>query len=147
VKIVALALAVLALSACGAEDASDTGTGAGSGPPPATNSGEPATSLTVEVAQTGFQHGATQTTTLECDPVGGTNPLSAESCAALAAHPEALEPVPPDTACTMIFGGPEEARVSGTFQGEEIEASFSRTNGCEIDRWDSLAPLFKVVVD
>jgi hypothetical protein len=147
VKALALALAVLALSACGSEDASDTGDGSGSGQPTATSNTEPATSLTIEVAQTGFQHGVTQTTTLECDPVGGTNPLSAESCAQLAAHPEALEPVPQDTAYTMIFGGPEEARVSGTFQGEETEAEFNRANGCEIERWDSLEPLFKVVVD
>jgi hypothetical protein len=90
VKTFALVLAVLALSACGADNGSDTGTGAGSGPPPATNSGEPATSLTIEVAQTGFEHGTTVKTTLECDPVGGTNPLSAESCAELAAHPAAL---------------------------------------------------------
>ncbi len=47
----------------------------------------------------------------------------------------------------MIYGGPEEAHVYGTFQGEEVDATFNRGNGCEIERWDSLAPLFKVVVD
>jgi hypothetical protein len=47
----------------------------------------------------------------------------------------------------MIFGGPEEAKVYGTYDGEEVDATFNRTNGCEIARWDSLEPLFKVVVD
>ncbi len=50
-------------------------------------------------------------------------------------------------ACTMIFGGPEQARVYGTFEGEEIDAEFSKANGCELARWESLEPLFKVVVD
>ena len=35
----------------------------------------------------------------------------------------------------------------GTFQGEAVDATFNRTNGCEITRWDSLEPMFKVVVD
>lgn len=135
-----LAALLLGVAGCGTE-AGGGGTSGGSAP------GEPATSLTVVVYPNGMGKEPSHETTIECDPVGGTNPLTAESCVQLAAHPESLEPVPPDTACTMIYGGPEEAHVYGTFQGEEVDATFSRSNGCEIARWDSLEPLFKVVVD
>ncbi len=78
--LVALLLA-LAVAGCGTEESTETSPGAGTTAAAPTNSEEPATSLTIEVAQTGFDHGVTQTTTLECDPVGGSNPLSAEACA------------------------------------------------------------------
>ena len=38
--------------------------------------------------------------------------------------------------CTEIYGGPQTATVTGTFRGEPVSAEFSRTNGCEIARWD-----------
>ncbi|MGH3031526.1 MAG: SSI family serine proteinase inhibitor [Gaiellaceae bacterium] len=82
--------------------------------------------------------------TLTCDPVGGTHPRAEEACAALAAHPEALEPVPADAACTQIYGGDETAEVTGLVAGRQIEASFSRKNGCEISRWEALAPLLQL---
>ncbi len=136
-----LAALLFGIAGCGTE-AGETGTGSAPAPP-----GESATSLTVVVSPTGAGNGPSHTTTLQCDPVGGNNPLSEESCAQLAAHPEALEPIPEDTMCTMIYGGPEEAHVYGTFQGEPVDARFERTNGCEVARWDSLEPLFKVVVE
>lgn len=48
---------------------------------------------------------------------------------------KAFDPVPADVACTQIYGGPEEATVQGTLRGQPIDASFNRTNGCEIARW------------
>jgi len=51
---------------------------------------------------------------------------------------------PPTTACTEIFGGPERARVRGTLRGEPVSAEFSRVNGCEINRWDAVAPLLRL---
>jgi len=134
-----LAAFVLTVAGCGAQD-QGAATGSGS------SSSEPVTSLTVVVSPTGAD-GPSVTTTLECDPVGGSNPLSKEACDQLAAHPDAFEPIPADAACTMQAGGPEVARVYGTFQGEAVDATFNRTNGCEITRWDSLEPIFKVVVD
>jgi hypothetical protein len=44
----------------------------------------------------------------------------------------------------MIFGGPEQATVVGFVGGEEVDAELSRTNGCELDRWDRLAPLLQL---
>jgi hypothetical protein len=39
--------------------------------------------------------------------------------------------------CTQQYGGPQTARVSGTIDGEPVNAAFARTNGCEISRWDA----------
>ena len=44
----------------------------------------------------------------------------------------------------MIFGGPEQATVVGTVNGEEIDAAFERSNGCELDRWDRMAALLQL---
>lgn len=44
----------------------------------------------------------------------------------------------PRVACTEIYGGPEIAEVSGHIGDRSIRSSFSRTNGCEIERWTSL---------
>ena len=80
-----------------------------------------------------------RTMTLTCDPVGGDHPNAKAACAKLAeAGAQIFEPVPASTACTMIFGGPQTATMSGTYEGEEVDATFSRENGCEIDRWDTL---------
>jgi hypothetical protein len=50
----------------------------------------------------------------------------------------AFDPVPANVACTQIYGGDQTATVKGTLNGEPIDASFSRQNGCEIARWDKL---------
>ena len=39
-------------------------------------------------------------------------------------------------ACTQIYGGPASASVRGTLLGEQVDAQFKLTNGCEIERWD-----------
>ena len=124
IALVALAL----LSACGGDDDS---TAAAGGP----------TALEVELWPAGEGQGASVTATLTCDPPGGDPPDPAAACAALAAEADALGPVPPDTACTELYGGPEQARITGTLDGEPVDASLSRANGCEIDRWERLLPL------
>ncbi|MGP0222533.1 serine protease inhibitor [Paenarthrobacter sp. NCHU4564] len=55
---------------------------------------------------------------------------------------EAFFPVPrPDRICTQQYGGPQVAVVQGVFRGRQVTSRFSRTDGCEIARWKSLAPL------
>jgi hypothetical protein len=51
---------------------------------------------------------------------------------------EDFEPTPQNTACTQQYGGPQTARVTGTLNGETIDARFSREQGCEIARWDAV---------
>jgi hypothetical protein len=88
--------------------------------------------------------GASSTWTLTCDgaEVGGTLPTAAEACATLAeVGPAAFEEPPADRMCTEIYGGPQTAAVTGTLAGAPVEAALSRTNGCEIGRWDELSAL------
>jgi hypothetical protein len=61
-----------------------------------------------------------------------------------AVDPAVFEPTPADTACTQQYGGPEKATVRGTLRGEEVDASFSRENGCEIARWEDAQALLEL---
>jgi Subtilisin inhibitor-like len=80
--------------------------------------------------------------TLRCDPAGGTLANSARACSRLAAMKSPFAPTPKNVACTQIYGGPETARVTGSYDGRRIWATFLRRDGCEIDRWNRHAFLF-----
>jgi hypothetical protein len=41
----------------------------------------------------------------------------------------------------MVYGGPQTARITGTWEGGPVDATLSRTNGCEIARWKALRGL------
>ena len=49
-------------------------------------------------------------------------------------------PLPKGIVCTLIYGGPQKARVVGTVGGKRIWATFTRQNGCHIARWNRLTP-------
>ena len=83
----------------------------------------------------------TKSWTLHCPP-GGTLPDAAAACSKLGQIDDPFAPVPEGTACTQIFGGPEIAAVSGTFNGKRVDTEFSRGNGCEIERWKRVGFLF-----
>ena len=86
--------------------------------------------------------GATTTWRLTCDPPGGDHPDPAAACAALDERgATALPPVDKGRVCTQVYGGPEVATVSGTWRGQTVLATFSRTDGCQTARWDALAAL------
>jgi len=121
------------MTACAARDDDSSGGGSDSA----------ATDLTITVWPQG-EGGPSEEWTLRCDPVGGTLPNADEACGKLGA--EMLEPLPPDTICTQIYGGPQTARVKGTFDGNEVDARFGRSNGCEIHRWDVASFLFPVKI-
>jgi hypothetical protein len=79
--------------------------------------------------------------TLRCAPAGGTLPRPALACRRLEALGAKLfAPVPRGAVCTEIYGGPQVARIIGMVEGDRVWARFSRTNGCQIDRWDRLSP-------
>jgi hypothetical protein len=52
------------------------------------------------------------------------------------------EEVPEAQACTMIYGGPATATVTGSVGDTKVDADFSRQDGCAIARWDAAAPLW-----
>jgi hypothetical protein len=45
---------------------------------------------------------------------------------------------PEGLACTEIYGGPDEAIITGTFDGGVVNTTIKRNNGCGIDDWDNL---------
>lgn len=145
------ALVAAALAGCATDDASPGGTepgdvttpgdvGAGPGDTPDLSGTE--LQVGVGVVDGDRRTAIEPTWTVTCDPVGGTHPDAEAVCELLATEGMSLfEPVPGDAVCTEIYGGPEVARVTGTLSGEPVDATFSRTNGCEIDRWDAAALL------
>ncbi|WP_326766718.1 subtilase-type protease inhibitor [Streptomyces sp. NBC_01591] len=86
---------------------------------------------------------------LECGPAGGSHPAAQEACGRLdeltGKGTDPFAPVPKDAVCTMQFGGPATARVTGTWQGRNIDTTFSQNNGCEISRWNNLRPVLPEV--
>ena len=101
-----------------------------------------ATSLHITVWPKGEGHAPRRTYSLTCAPVGGTLPHDASACAKLAALKAPFAPTPENTACTQIYGGPQEALVTGRFRGRSVRARFDRKDGCEIGRWTRVRFLF-----
>lgn len=81
--------------------------------------------------------------TLRCKPVGGTLPDRRNACRRLSPLTDPFKPVPDGAVCTQIYGGPQVARITGTFRGRRVSATFNRLGGCEITRWDRVAFLFR----
>jgi len=127
-------VALATLAACGSEATSDGRTGAPSA----------GTSLTVVVTPDEGKDASTYE--LTCDQAGGDHPQPEQACEAVAAAGASVfEPVPAGQSCTQIFGGPQTATVTGTYDGRQVDATFSRTDGCEIARWDELGTTFFTV--
>jgi hypothetical protein len=81
--------------------------------------------------------------TLRCHPPRGTVSHPAQACNRLLAAGRSLfAPTPPETACTQIYGGPQQALVTGTVSGARVWARFTRRDGCELARWNRVAFLF-----
>ncbi|MFI1729257.1 SSI family serine proteinase inhibitor [Streptomyces acidicola] len=107
-------------------------------PPPA-----PGDRLTVTVEGAGGA--ADGTYKLECHPDGGSHPDARGACGKLEGSTtwgrDPFAPVAPGTVCTMQYGGPATAHVTGTWAGRPVDSRFDRGNGCEIARWDALIPV------
>ena len=103
--------------------------------------GDAAPATVLEISVTPGGEAPTKIWTLRC-PDGGTLPDAAQACEQLEKLDDPFAPVPRNTACTQVYGGPQEADVSGTFRGRPVQAHFDRGNGCEIERWDKVAFLF-----
>jgi Subtilisin inhibitor-like len=85
-----------------------------------------------------------QSWTLTCDPPGGNHPKAKAACAALAKAEAPFAPAR-KSPCTFIYGGPETATVTGTWRGQQVNTTFSRKNGCELDRWTKAGDLLPEV--
>ncbi|MGW0828214.1 SSI family serine proteinase inhibitor [Streptomyces sp. NPDC002845] len=93
----------------------------------------------------GVGRGGDGTYELECHPDGGSHPVARDACGRLDRSTrwgkDPFAPVAPGTMCTMQYGGPATAHVTGTWAGRPVDARFRRNDGCEIARWDALVPV------
>lgn len=157
-------LALLVLAGCGAESggtAPGATTGSSttathsevpepSGQPSPTPSdpapGDVAAASQLSIVLTAAEGAEPVTYELACEagePVGvSALPDPAAACDVLASNGDQMM-VEPDAGamCTQQYGGPETAVVTGTLNGNEVEAAFSRGDGCAIDRWAMFEPL------
>ena len=88
--------------------------------------------------------------TLVCDwaggTSGGTHPHAGPACADLLTAVGAgdpFAPVPPDVMCTQQYGGDAVVQVTGAVRGGDgssldVSATFSLTDGCQIDRFGAM---------
>ena len=129
------ALLLIAVTGCGTEGDADAAGDAADQPGKAVRTVEDGpTELIVVVGGTG---GGRRTYSLVCGPPGGDHPDPAAACRALDELDDPFAPVPDEQACTEIYGGPQTAVITGTFRGQPVDATFDRTNGCEISRWNA----------
>jgi hypothetical protein len=104
------------------------------------------TALRITVWPDGSASGRTSWT-LRCEPLGGTLPARATACRKLAALTRPFARVPEDAVCTMIYGGPARAVVSGKHAGRRVWTTFARNDGCRIARWNRHAFLLPIATD
>jgi hypothetical protein len=126
-----LPLVMIALVGCGSDEPTQAGGPTGT-----------LAQLTVTVDSDGAK-GSEQPKELKLDCKA---PTDSQACGAAAGVSAAdLRPTGGDTACTQIYGGPEEAAIKGEIRGESVDATFTRTDGCEISRWDNVKALLAEV--
>ncbi|RKN37988.1 SSI family serine proteinase inhibitor [Streptomyces hoynatensis] len=116
-----------------ANDARDGGSDARDGDPAEAGTHR----LTITVTGAGDADG---TFVLTCSPAGGDHPQSQAACDTLREAAEPFAAQDEDALCTYMYGGPAEATIRGLWAGEQVDAHYSRANGCEIARWDALVP-------
>ncbi|WP_078969226.1 SSI family serine proteinase inhibitor [Streptomyces cyaneogriseus] len=99
--------------------------------------------LTVTVRDAG--KGRDGTFELYCHPGGGSHPDPEGACATVERNTrwgqDVFAPAARGGACTMQYGGPATARVTGTWAGRPVDATYDRRDGCAISRWDRMVPL------
>ncbi|MFI7586071.1 SSI family serine proteinase inhibitor [Spongisporangium articulatum] len=129
----------LALTACGG-----TGSDVDVTASPGASAGAMTASadLTIIVTGSGQKAKTWHLTCMDDGMSGGDHPDPAAACAALArSAATALPPVGKDRMCTELYGGDDEATITGTWRGRAVKAELNRRNGCEISRWEALVGL------
>ncbi|MFI2641694.1 SSI family serine proteinase inhibitor [Streptomyces sp. NPDC018610] len=115
--------------------------GAGA-PPPVRDEDRSGDHLVVTVRDAG--DGRNGTYELYCHPEGGSHPDARGACGALDRNArwgrDTFASVPDGSVCTLQYGGPATAHVTGSWAGRRVDATYSRANGCEIERWNRLVP-------
>ena len=125
-RIAIVIAALIAVVGCGAGSAARTAS-----PAPA--------DLKITVWPDGRAEGDAKTYTLRCAPAAGTLPKVATACSKLVPLPRPFGPVSRDVVCTEQYGGPQQALITGRYNGRSVWAMFSATNGCQISRAKRIA--------
>ncbi len=107
----AAAVATIVVVGCGSSSATSTTT---------------SVELQVTLNQSGGS-GPVQTWTVTCPST-----THSAACAKLVSTPDAFTPHPADSACTMIYGGPQTLTVDGHVGTRQVSYKTGRGNGCEI---------------
>ena len=108
---------------------------------------DPPTSLQIIVwpeGQEPARGGKSFSTSLTCDPAGGTHPRAARACAQLAAIDDPFGPLRTEQPCILVRAGPQVAVVRGSYRGKPVETRFDRSDSCETRRWDRVSTLFEI---
>jgi hypothetical protein len=129
----ALAVAAVLTGGCGDDESSDDANTAPGGKGSALE-------LTLDPDGEGGEEPSTESVECPDPPRPGPDPLCGQ---VLLLSPKDFAPLPPDVACTEIYGGPDTLRVEGTLEGKPIEETFTREDGCEITRFDTWTPILK----
>jgi hypothetical protein len=140
VSLTAVPAAAYAGTGTGTRAGTDTGAGM---PPPVRDEDRAGDHLTVTVRDAG--PGADGTYELHCHPDRGSHPDPDGACAVLDQDTrwgrDTFAPVPEGSVCTMQYGGPATAHVTGTWAGRPVDARYDRSNGCQVSRWNRMVPL------
>lgn len=124
-RMAVLIAALLAAVACGASQGT-----AGSGPE---------TQLTITFWPNGRDEADVKRWTLRCSPANGTLPRAATTCRHLLAMTTPFAPQRKNVVCTDIYGGPQQALITGEYRGERIWTQIGMRNGCQVSRAKRLA--------
>jgi hypothetical protein len=67
------------------------------------------------------------------------HPLAVQACEILKNNPAVLTPPPrrKDEVCTLHYGGPATAVVTGIVDNVPVDVSFNLRDGCEISQWNA----------
>jgi hypothetical protein len=126
-----------------APSSSSASTSPGSSATPSATAAPGAGNAELSITLVESPEAAPQTFTLVCAdgvPAAESNhPTAREACTTIKDSPAILSPSPTktDQACTMQYGGPATAKVTGAVAGKEVTAAFNRTDGCQIALWDA----------
>ncbi len=104
----------------------------------------PIADITIAVHPDGIDSTPSATYRLSClgdtaTVTGDTTGSAASMCMALTrteVRSLLIQGPPTDVMCTEIYGGPEVATFTGTLDGEQVNTSIDRANGCGINDWD-----------
>ena len=92
-------------------------------------------------------HGTSSSYTIRCADsaeasVEGTAGIDArDACRALArpaVQNRLIRGPSAERVCTQVYGGPQTAMLSGTLEGQSVNAVVTRDDGCGIGDWDNL---------